>query len=111
MNRLEDIFETHSSEKCTFGLILFATVNSLLLHSAVQSADAAHLLSLKVAYIKNRAKHISSMCWQTVEHLVSRTDCTVQDMYNYHCAVTSKNVQLPYNKQQLQIYWMFKFAS
>jgi len=65
-----------SSEKCTFRLILFPTVNSLLLHSAVQSADAAHLLSSTDACIKHRAKHINSMCWQTVERLVSRTRCT-----------------------------------
>jgi len=36
---------------------LFPTENSLLLHSTVQSADAAHVLSLKVACIKNCAKH------------------------------------------------------
>lgn len=80
MNRLENILKAISLKYIYMYILhissFFPTEKNYTLHSTVQPADAAHLLALKVAYIKNRAKHINSMCWQTVETLVSRTGCT-----------------------------------
>jgi len=96
MNRLEDILKPILLKNVL--LELFCSLQKTVYFcSAVQSVDAGRLLSSNFVCIKNRAKHINSMCWQTVERLVSRTGCT--GMYNYHCAATSENVQLPYNKQ------------
>jgi hypothetical protein len=57
--------------KIYFRFTLLRTANSLFPHSTVLSADAAHLLSLKVVCIKNRAKPLNSVCWQTVDPIVS----------------------------------------